>query len=286
MTHEPHLSAAAATDVGRVRRVNEDAYLTGPRIALVADGMGGHARGDVASALAVDAFAELGDAGPLRPEDLVATVERANRAIVAEGAAHPDRAGMGTTLTGVALVTLADGPGTGGGRDWHWLVLNVGDSRVYRLTGGAVEQLTVDHSEVAELVAAGRLRPEEARHHPLRNIVTRALGTDPSPVADTWLIPVAEGDRFLVCSDGLTGELEDARIGELAAGAGSLQHLADLLVREAVAAGGRDNVTVVVVAAPSDIIGADTDPDGETTMTLPRTAFREWATDAGDGGRP
>lgn len=237
----PRIEAAAATHVGRVRAVNEDSFLTLPAVVVVADGMGGHACGDVASALAIGAFAELGD-GPLRPEDVVEAVARANRTILAEGEARPERDGMGTTVTGVALVDLDGVP--------HWLVFNVGDSRVYRVGDGEVSQVTVDHSEVARLVAAGRITPAQARVHPLRNVVTRSLGMEPTPVPDTWLAPVAEDDLFLVCSDGLTGELEDEEIGEVVrsvrARDGDLAAMADALVAAAVEAGGRDNVTVVL----------------------------------------
>jgi protein phosphatase len=129
-------------------------------------------------------------------------------------------------------------------------VFNVGDSRVYRVAGGALTQLSADHSEVAALVAAGRITPEQARVHPLRNVITRSLGMDPTPVADTWLVPVAGDDLFLVCSDGLTGELTDQQIGEVIravqARGGDLAAAADALVAAAVDAGGHDNVTVVL----------------------------------------
>jgi len=234
------LRAYAATHVGRVRSTNEDSHLVLPHVAVVADGMGGHASGEVASELAVSAFRALEGRTPLRAEDVVATVTDANSAIMAEAAARAEPDGMGTTLTGVALVEADGAP--------HWLVLNVGDSRVYRLSPGRAEQLTVDHSEVAEMVARGWISPEEARVHPLRNVVTRSLGFAPDPTPDTWLFPVAVDDLFLVCSDGLTGELEDAEIARIVSTEPTLADLPGRLVDAAVDAGGRDNVTVVVVA--------------------------------------
>jgi PPM family protein phosphatase len=229
------METAAATHVGRVRTANEDSFLTLPALALVADGMGGHLAGDVASALVVQAFATLGDAAELEAGAVVAAVGRANDAILTEAGADEAKAGMGTTVTGVARVD--------GG---HWLVFNVGDSRVYRIAGGAALQITADHSAVARLVANGQLAPELAKVHPLRNVITRSVGMETSPEVDTWLLPVAEGDLFVVCSDGLTGELEDWEIAALAAEAPTLQAGADALVAAAVERGGRDNVTVVL----------------------------------------
>lgn len=232
--------AAGASHAGRVRQANEDAWLTLGNVAVVADGMGGHACGEVASALAVDAFRAFAGRDRLAPGDVLDAIEQANRAIRTTAAQRPDRAGMGTTVTGIALVEEGGSP--------HWLVFNIGDSRVYRVVDGSVRQLTVDHSEVAELVAAGRLSATEARSHPLRNVVTRSLGIEADPAADTWLLPVVDGDAFVVCSDGLTEELSDAEIAAVIEGASSCARAADLLVDAAVAAGGHDNVTAVVVA--------------------------------------
>lgn len=261
MSADLQLRAAAATDVGRVRSINEDSFLTLPELAIVADGMGGHACGDVASALAVASFADLAGRRPLRAADVVGAVARANGSILDEAEAHPEKAGMGTTVTGLALVDEGGSP--------HWLVLNVGDSRVYRITPGGAAQLTVDHSEVAEMVAAGRISTAQARVHPLRNIVTRSLGTEPPPAADTWLIPVSPDDLFVVCSDGLSGELDDEAIGDLVGRAlaeeASLADVAHRLVAAAVDHGGRDNVTVIVVASPAGV-----ESDTETTV-VPRS---------------
>jgi serine/threonine protein phosphatase PrpC len=237
------VQTAAATHTGLVRSSNQDAHLSLSGLAVVADGMGGHASGEVASALAIAAFERLGET-PLTTDDVLEAVGRGNAAILAEGAAHPEKAGMGTTLTGVALVET-DGP--------HWLVFNVGDSRVYHVGPEGLAQVTEDHSEVAALVAAGRLTAEEARSHPLRNVITRSLGMEPAPVVDTWLLPVVPGDLYLACSDGLTGELTEDEIARCIADTPGLQEAADALVTAAVAAGGRDNVTVVLIgSAPAD----------------------------------
>lgn len=251
---------AGVTHIGLVRKVNEDAFLARPNIALVADGMGGHAAGDIASSLAVRAFEGLASRDRLVPSDVVATVVQANEAIVSESAANPHRAGMGTTLAGLAVVEQAGTP--------HWLVFNVGDSRVYRLTDGAPQQLTVDHSQVAEMVATGRISADEARVHPLRNVVTRSLGTVPGPDVETWLLPATPGDRFLICSDGLTNELADGEIARAVAAHGDLESASNALIESALAAGAHDNVTVVLVAASSRVAGRETTSAFDTS---PRT---------------
>ena len=222
------------TSVGRVRRVNEDSYLAVAPIYAVADGMGGHGSGDVASRLAVEVLARSVMLRPLFTEAVLHALDEANRVIVEhEG---PDR--MGTTVTGLAgLETM------GGDR---LMVFNVGDSRVYRLAADRIEQLTVDHSEVQELVLAGVLTPEQARTHPRRNVVTRALGGGPDLVADHWLLPATGGARFLICSDGLFGELPDEAIAPLLAIADP-QQAATTLVAAANEAGGHDNITALVV---------------------------------------
>ena len=201
--------------------------------------MGGHAAGEVASQLAVTEFARLAEQAPVRAEDLTETVRRANEHILSASAERDDRLGMGTTLTGIGVVGSEQGE--------QLAVFNVGDSRVYRLTGGQLGQLTVDHSAVQELVDAGRLTAEAARSHPRRNVVTRSLGSNPGPAPDVWLVQPVPGDRYLVCSDGLTGEVEDSVIAELLSTIPDPQAAADQLVRRALAAGGHDNVTVVVL---------------------------------------
>jgi protein phosphatase len=248
----------AVTNRGLVRPVNEDALLAEPPLFLVADGMGGHAAGDVASWTAVDSFVELISEGKITIEDTIGAVSTANTAILQVAAASPDKAGMGTTLSG--LVSVLAGGST------HWLVLNVGDSRVYRLVGGLLEQLTVDHSEAEEMVTAGRLTREQARGYGRRNVVTRSLGTDPPPVADTWIFPPVAEERFLVCSDGLTNELTDSQIEDCLNGEPDPQRATERLLQMALSAGARDNVTVIVVDA------CDTDDGTGLGDTTPRVA--------------
>ena len=242
-------SHGVATSVGRVRRVNEDSYLAVPPIYAVADGMGGHGSGDVASRLAIEALARCVELRPLFTEAVLHALEEANQVIVSR-AEPPSR--MGTTVTGLAGLETAGGD--------HLMVFNVGDSRVYRLASDRIVQLTVDHSEVQELVLAGVLSREQARTHPRRNVVTRALGTAPSSLADHWLLPATAGDRFLICSDGLSGELPDEVILPLLT-VGGPQQAAEALVAAANDAGGRDNITAVVVdIGPADGPGSDVPP--------------------------
>jgi serine/threonine protein phosphatase PrpC len=246
------ISSGAASDVGRVRAVNEDSLFVSDALVAVADGMGGHAAGDVASRIAVTCLERLVDHTTLlRPDDLVTVIGDANDEIVHSAEEDTTRAGMGTTLAGVAVVAV-------GGTD-HWVVFNVGDSRVYRLDDEGLSQVTTDHSEVQELVAAGLLRPEEAKDHPNRNIVTRSLGTDPGPQADLWVFPPSNHERFLVCSDGLPLELTAKEITAVLRDEPDPQRAADALVAAAVAAGGRDNVTAVIVdgVLPESPTGVD-----------------------------
>ncbi|WP_229662949.1 PP2C family protein-serine/threonine phosphatase [Nocardioides phosphati] len=257
------LEMGAASHVGAVRALNEDACLAAAHLAVVADGMGGHARGDVASRLTVDAFRPLAGRRDLSADDVRRAVVAANAALLADAREHPDHDGMGTTLTGIALIDHFGSP--------HWLVFNVGDSRVYRLSDGGIRLLTHDHSEVQELVDAGRLTDEQARVHPLRNIVTRSLGSDPAPEVDVWIFPPAAGDTFLLCSDGLTNELDDATILRIGRDSASPESGAARLVAAAVEAGGRDNVTAVLVRLP----GADLADDTALATTGPRARFLE-----------
>jgi protein phosphatase len=228
----------AATAIGRVRRVNEDSYLISPPLYAVADGMGGHGSGDVASALAIDALQACARLHTLSADAVLVTLYEANRVIVAAAAERGDADGMGTTVTGLALIQTSGGS--------HLMVFNIGDSRVYRLAGGRLDQITVDHSEAQELVVAGHLTRDEARTYPRRNIITRALGSDPPPAPDHWLLPAIASDRYLLCSDGLFSELTDDQILPLLT-AGDPQHAADALVAAANDAGGRDNITIIVV---------------------------------------
>ncbi|MDQ2587286.1 PP2C family protein-serine/threonine phosphatase [Saccharothrix yanglingensis] len=232
------LDTGWATSTGLVRASNQDSALVGTRLFAVADGMGGHAAGEVASAMATAHLRLLDERADLGPDGIRLALTAANAAIRAAATENPEQAGMGSTVTGLALVSLAGSP--------HWVVFNIGDSRVYRYAAGALTLLTEDHSETAEMVASGALTPEQARTSPRRHVITRTLGSVRSE-PDQWVFPAVGGDRFLLCSDGLTGELEDTEVAEVLRNAPDAQRAADELVRRAVAAGGRDNVTVVVV---------------------------------------
>jgi serine/threonine protein phosphatase PrpC len=240
------IRCGSASDVGRLRPENQDSLFVGDRTWIVADGMGGQAAGGLASRLALESLREL-DGRPNEPGTLAEAIATANESLLAEGRKHPQHHGMGTTVTGIVL--LADG---------RWAVLNVGDSRVYRFAAGELTQLTVDHSAVQELVEAGLLSAADALHHPRRNIVTRSLGTAPGPRPDIAVREPVPGERFLICSDGLTNELIDAEIAEVLRDAVDAQAAADELVARAIDAGGRDNVTVIVllVDGPTDANGA------------------------------
>jgi serine/threonine protein phosphatase PrpC len=244
------VSWAARTDVGSVRAVNEDGLLADPPVWLVADGMGGHAFGDRASATLVETFGGLSGEGPLTRDLIVGAVDASNDAIgdLITGEDPPGTV-AGTTLAGVALVRTDDG-------DPLWMVFNVGDSRVYAWTDGRLQQVTVDHSAVQELVDQGRMTRAEAERSPVRNLITRAVGSHDEVRADEWLLPIAPHQVFLICSDGLTKELDDGAIAGVLqlthADGGGVDRAADALVAQALASGGRDNVTVVVIEAASD----------------------------------
>jgi serine/threonine protein phosphatase PrpC len=233
------LRVGAASDRGRVREHNEDRMMSGTALFVVADGMGGHAAGEVASSIVIDRMRALDERRDLAPEDVRVALCRANRDILRRMRRNPRYAGMGTTVTGICLARLDGGT--------KWMVFNVGDSRVYRYAGGALSQVTVDHSEVGEMVAAGTLSREAARHHPRRNVVTRALGMDPPPDLDVWMLPPTAGERYLVCSDGLSQEMADADIAGVLRAEPVAAAAAEVLLRTALDAGGRDNITVIVI---------------------------------------
>jgi protein phosphatase len=249
----------AATDVGLRRTLNEDSHLAAPPLFLVADGMGGHQAGEVASAMVIEEFSRLVGRPSLTVDDLQARLDEARRRVDAlpEGGG----AGAGTTLAGVVVADI-DGEG-------YWLAVNLGDSRTYRLSEGALEQVSVDHSVVQELVDAGELDAAAAAHDSRRNVITRALGAGSDSEPDYWLLPAEEGDRLLVCSDGLPTELDDRRIDHILRTEAHPQAAADRLVREAVAAGGRDNVTVLVV----DALEVRVREGRDRTETIPVTPF-------------
>jgi PPM family protein phosphatase len=253
--------SAGSTDAGRKRRRNEDSFVHDPPLFAVADGMGGAQAGEVASRLAAAAFREFHDADELDPEQRVAAIiQEANRRIYERAKSDAQASGMGTTIT-AALVT-EDGVAVG----------HVGDSRGYRLRDGQLEQLTEDHSLVADLVRSGRLTPDEADSHPQRSVITRALGTDARVDVDTFTADVQAGDVFLLCSDGLTTMIGDEEITETVARASSLEQATKALVRAANKAGGEDNVTVVLFrlegepAELEDTMVAGSNGHGETDL--------------------
>jgi protein phosphatase len=223
----------SASDLGRQRQGNEDSMLVRSPLFVLADGMGGAQAGEVASAVAVEAFRSgLPDGAPA--EALVHTIEGANRRIHDMSHRESKYAGMGTTCT-VAYVTPAE-----------VLVAHVGDSRAYLLRDGDLVRLTRDHSLVSELLARGKLTEEQAEHHPQRSVITRALGPEPSVRVDLDVFGARDGDVFLLCSDGLTDMIPEALVRQLLAGNGSLEEAGRALIRAANEAGGRDNITVIV----------------------------------------
>lgn len=231
------ISWAAITDTGLRREVNEDSFVAQAPIFAVADGMGGHAAGDFASAAVVTRLAEHGGKVVMGTPEIDTSLRLAVQDM-GRGAGVTDE-GSGTTVTGVALGTISDEPA--------WIVFNIGDSRVYRLVGGVLEQLTVDHSIVQELVDAGQITREEADTHPHSNVITRAVGFHEAPIPDYRAIAVEEGMRVLICSDGLTKELTSYGIRHFLMANQKADAAARQLVEAALGNGGRDNVTVVVV---------------------------------------
>jgi len=229
----------AVTDTGRVRAQNEDALLAQSPVFVVADGMGGHAGGATASQIAVETFRRVLDLPSMCASDIPQQIQAANDAIRRQARLDPSSAAMGTTAVGLALLSEA-------GKE-YWLAFNVGDSRLYRLQAESLTQISVDHSYVQELVLAGFIGPDEARRHPERSIITRALGGPDLAEPDFWVFPAEPGERFLLCSDGLSGELDDDTIALLLAQADDPQDIAAELVRRANDAGGRDNISVIVV---------------------------------------
>ncbi len=244
------LRTASVTDTGRRRRHNEDAYVSEPPLFAVADGMGGAQAGELASSLAAaalrDESSELAG-GEQRVDDLI---QEANRRVYQRQSQDASASGMGTTMT-VALV-----------EDGRVAIGHVGDSRAYLIRDRKLEQLTEDHSLVAELVRSGKLSPEEAEGHPQRSVITRALGTDPDVDVDVFSVETKPGDLFLLCSDGLTSMVDDETIlREVERNRGDLAKAAKALVRAANKGGGEDNITVVFF----EIAGGE----DEQTVTLP-----------------
>jgi protein phosphatase len=249
------LHYGAATDVGLVREANEDSLLADPPVFVVADGMGGHDGGEIASRIVVEEFARLADAGydPRRGSDVVLeTLRSGQRRLRQYAATHRGSDGgpwQGGTTAVAALLVEEDGAP-------QWLLVNLGDSRIYRFTGGELLRVSTDHSLVQELVDSGRISEEQALVHPERHIVTRALG-GPDPLdPDFFSVALADAERILLCSDGVTDLLRDATLAELLGNNPDPGDAAEQVVAAALVAGGVDNATAVVV----DVVGLVDDP--------------------------
>jgi len=248
------LTWGGATDQGRIRANNQDAMYADSGLFVVADGMGGHQGGEVAANLAVRtiANAERSDREQLRE-----AITEANRVVHQTALEEPELHGMGTTLTTLAVSQEAD--------SHQFVILNVGDSRVYRYRDGELEQLTEDHSYVAELVRRGELDDQAAEVHPYRNMLTRAIGVHAEVEIDEWLLEPVAGDRFMLCSDGLTNEVADLEIAEQLGLGQDPSTTAKALVGLANQRGGRDNSTVLIVDVQVELIDSDeTDQSSET----------------------
>ena len=235
---------AVSSHVGKVRDANEDAYATSDTVVVVADGMGGHAAGEVASAIAIETFpAAVAAAGEF--SRLADAVAQSNQAILDDATTNPSRRGMGTTLVSLALVPRGDATGVA--------LVNVGDSRCYQVRKGHIRQLSHDHSWAEEMVRRGSLTPDEAILDPRRHQLTRVLGMDEGFTPDVTWVDVEVGDRYVLCSDGLSNEVRNQEIGSVVTGAPTLEAACDELIRRALDAGGRDNVTVALI----EIVTAD-----------------------------
>jgi PPM family protein phosphatase len=275
--------AAGKSDTGRRRLRNEDAFIFKPPLFAVADGMGGARAGEVAAGLAAAAFEEAG--AEIRGPDAVAElIVEANRRIWERSLADPRTAGMGTTVT-AALVDAEAGTVAIG---------HVGDSRAYLLRRGSLEQLTTDHSLVAELVQSGVLTPEEAERHPQRSAITRALGTEATVDVDGFTVVAEAGDLFLICSDGLSTMLSDDEMAAaIETAGGDPDAAADALIRAANERGGEDNVTVVLFEMTGTDATSEAAPpvpesalDPADTQELSAREIQEAAATDGNGGIP
>ena len=252
--------STALSHAGRKRRHNEDSYVIQPPLFAVADGMGGANAGEIASSLAAAALQETDGEGTSGEERVVTLIEEANRRVFRRANEDREASGMGTTMT-VALV-----------EDDRVAIGHVGDSRAYLFRDGSLEQLTDDHSLVAELVRSGKLSPEEAEIHPQRSVITRAVGTEPDVDVDTFSVDGAAGDLFLICSDGLTDMVDEETILDaLESNRHDLKAAAKALVNAANRVGGEDNITVVFFELAGD------EPDEKTADTAIRAEL------SGDG---
>ncbi len=265
---------AVVTDTGRRRLGNEDAYVWRPPLFAIADGMGGAKAGEIAAGIAADTL-EGARSGRLDAEDVASLIADANLRIWERSLSDPATAGMGTTIT-VALVEEEAGAVVFG---------HVGDSRAYRVRDGVLEQITTDHSLVAELVESGVLTPEEAERHPQRSAITRALGTERAVEPDVFTIEAVPGDLFLLCSDGLSDMLTENQIAAAIERAdGDPEAAGDELVKDANAQGGDDNITVLLF----EVLEGDPEPveDGAVDSAQPAAAADGSEADSETEDRP
>lgn len=249
MTCVDILTYGALTHRGAVKSANEDAVLALSPVFVVADGVSGSAGGQVASRLITDGFAELALQAPVTSDQVVQTLEACHRAVrAAQERDHHDAASTACGAVGLSV-----------GDQAYWMIFNVGDSRVYRFTGEPWEftQISVDHSLVQEMVDAGQLTPEQARKHPDRNVVTRAVGAEDPFEPDFWLVPMVAGDRLLLCSDGLLREAALSRVEQILRTTEDPIEAVDQCLALALSLGARDNVSVIVVDVGSPAEDAD-----------------------------
>lgn len=257
------LAWAGVTDRGRRRENNQDAYLAKYPLFVVADGMGGHAGGEIASQSTVARLEEMVDAGEISAE----TIEAALRSVVADIHSHPETTdeGTGTTLTGIYLDRDDDGA-------WRWVVLNIGDSRVYLERDDRLIQVTTDHSVVQELIASGKISPEEADGHPYSNVITRAVGASELVPPDYVGVDLHDQDRLIICSDGLTKELTDYGILHFLRENPDPGAAVDAMVDAALENGGRDNVTLIVLRVLFSSQDAERPAAGDSSSTTAEIA--------------
>ena len=252
------------TDVGRQRTANEDSLVLRPPFFAVADGMGGARAGEVASAIAAEAFEGASAVGEAAEAQLAQLLRDANRRIYDLAVTDESHRGMGTTLTAAKV------------HDEEVSLAHVGDSRAYRMRDGRLEQITRDHSLVAELERSGQITPEAAEHHPQRSIITRALGPEPEVEVDTYTLSARDDDLFLLCSDGLTSMISDDEVAAILRTSATLDEAADALIKAANQSGGKDNITVVLFR-----IGELGDAVPEATTVVPGDSAAEDETIAG-----
>lgn len=262
------LAWGAASHVGMLRAQNEDAFLADTQVFAVADGMGGHNAGEVASALAIAGMKRAAASGFVSAESLVLAINDANKTIHEASGGPSEQRGMGTTLAALAPLAATDS------EPQRVVVANVGDSRVYLFRDKELKQVSADHSYVQELLSEGLITTAEARLHPRRNIVTRALGIEGDVNADSWVLPMVSGDRYVLCSDGLVDEVEDEHIATILRTNPDPQSAANQLVAVANANGGRDNVTVVVVDIVDDATVSE-DASATSPLTPQRASHKK-----------